>query len=58
MLKLLIVEDERWEREGLRDLFDWAAMGIGEVDTACDGIEGLDKALNIHPDIEIGRAHV
>ena len=53
MLKLLIVEDERWEREGLRDLFDWAAMGIGEVDTACDGIEGLDKALNMYPDIVV-----
>ncbi|MFC3798462.1 response regulator [Cohnella sp. GCM10012308] len=48
---MLIVEDERWEREGLAELFDWPALGIGSVETACDGIEGLEKAIGIEPDI-------
>lgn len=53
MLKMLIVEDERWEREGLAELFDWPALGIGTVETACDGIEGLEKAIGMEPDIVI-----
>ncbi|MBB6732826.1 response regulator [Cohnella zeiphila] len=53
MLKLLIVEDERWEREGLAEFMDWSAMGIGTVETACDGIEGLEKALELKSDIII-----
>ncbi|WP_219835614.1 response regulator [Paenibacillus sp. R14(2021)] len=51
MFKMLIVEDERWEREGLVDFLEWEAMGIGTVETACDGIEGLEKALALQPDI-------
>ncbi|MBO7748423.1 response regulator, partial [Paenibacillus sp. MWE-103] len=53
MYKLLIVEDERWEREGLVEFADWAAMGIGAIVTACDGIEGLEKAIELEPDIVI-----
>ncbi|OKQ00365.1 response regulator [Paenibacillus sp. P46E] len=53
MFKMLIVEDERWEREGLVDFLDWESMGISVVETAADGIEGLDKALEIRPDILI-----
>ncbi|WNS46406.1 response regulator [Paenibacillus sp. MMS20-IR301] len=53
MYKMLIVEDERWEREGLLDFLDWASMGIAVIETAADGIEGLDKALEFRPDIII-----
>jgi two-component system response regulator YesN len=48
---MLIVEDERWEREGLAHFLDWPALGIGNVETAFDGIDGLEKALLLRPDI-------
>jgi two-component system response regulator YesN len=51
MFTLLIVEDERWEREGLTEFLDWPALGIGKVETAFDGIDGLEKALQLQPDI-------
>lgn len=53
MYKMLIVEDERWEREGLVDFLDWSSMGIGEIDTAVDGIDGFEKAIQWEPDIVI-----
>lgn len=53
MLTMLIVEDERWEREGLAEFLDWPALGIGTVETAFDGIDGLEKALLLQPDIII-----
>jgi two-component system response regulator YesN len=53
MYQLLIVEDEKWEREGLRDFLDWESMGIGLVCCACDGEEGLRLAELRRPDIII-----
>lgn len=53
MYKLLIVEDERWEREGLVDFLDWASLGIEIAGTARDGIEGLEQTLVLDPDIVI-----
>ncbi len=53
MFKLLIVEDERWEREGLVDFIDWKSYQISIAGTACNGIEGLEQALKICPDIII-----
>ncbi len=53
MLKLLIVEDERWEREGLFDFLDWKELGIEIVGAASDGIEGYEMALALDPDIVI-----
>jgi two-component system response regulator YesN len=50
---MLIVEDERWEREGLLDFLDWSGMGIEIVGAAKDGIEGLELALQLKPDIVI-----
>src|SRR5690606_19325172 len=51
MYKMLIVEDERWEREGLIDFLDWPALGIEIVGSARDGVEGLEKTLELNPDI-------
>ncbi len=53
MLKMLIVEDEKWEREGLIDFLDWPALGIELCGLACDGIDGLEKARMFMPDIII-----
>ncbi len=53
MLKMMIVEDERWEREGLVDFLDWNGLGIELSGLACDGFEGIEKAQTICPDIII-----
>lgn len=53
MFSMLIVEDERWEREGLVEFLDWFSLGIDTVETACDGMEGLEKALELRPDVVI-----
>ncbi|MGE5614139.1 MAG: response regulator [Bacillota bacterium] len=53
MYKLLIVEDEKWEREGLADFLDWSEMGINIVGTASNGVQGLKMAKEYLPDIII-----
>lgn len=51
MLKMIIVEDEKLEREGLVDFFEWESMGIEICGLAVDGIEGVELAKKIKPDI-------
>ena len=51
--KLLIVEDERWEREGLVALIDCDRYGISEVFVASDGFEGLRCIEQNRPEIII-----
>lgn len=51
MLKLLIVEDNYMDREGLIELIDWGSFGFGEVYFAKDGQEGLEKAREIKPEL-------
>jgi len=53
MYQLLIVEDEKWEREGLRDFLDWASLGIKVAGFACNGVEGKKMAEEVRPDIII-----
>lgn len=53
MYKLLIVEDERWEREGLVDYLDWSEMGISIEGAAANGVQGLKLAQESNPDIII-----
>lgn len=53
MYKLLIVEDEAHEREGLVGFLDWQSMGIEIVGAASDGEEGLSMARAQLPDIVI-----
>jgi len=51
MYRLLIVEDEKWEREGLVEFLDWRSLGIELVGCACNGFEGLTISEQTHPDI-------
>ncbi len=44
MYRMLIVEDEEIEREGLRDLFDWEDMGIRVVGAVESGEDAIDFA--------------
>jgi serine/threonine protein kinase/CheY-like chemotaxis protein len=48
MAKLLIIEDEPLMVSGLRDNFEYEGY---EVITACDGSEGLNRALSEFPDL-------
>lgn len=51
MYKLLIVDDEEIEREGMARLIDWEKYGVSLVGTAWNGIEGLEKIRTLSPDI-------
>jgi two-component system, response regulator YesN len=51
--KLLIVEDERAEREGLESFVDWGSLGIELLPSASDGEEGLARILAESPSIVI-----
>lgn len=51
MYKLLIVDDEYHTREGLKQLLNWKGLGIEIEGVCCDGKEGVEKALEIKPDI-------
>lgn len=49
--KLLIVDDEEVECEGMARFIPWSNYGIELVDTAWNGLEGLEKVKKYHPDI-------
>ncbi|MBM7564193.1 response regulator [Paenibacillus sacheonensis] len=51
MLKLLIVDDEKRTRDGLKMCLPWASYGIGEIREADDGHTALETALAFKPDI-------
>lgn len=51
MYRMLIVEDEEIEREGLRDLFDWKSMGIEVVGAVESGEDAIEFALKHEFDI-------
>ena len=44
MLKMLVVEDEWIDREGLRDLIDWDGLGVEVIDF----VESAEKALELY----------
>lgn len=50
-MKLLLVDDEQFTRDGILTITPWKELGIDEVITACDGEEGLNKALAFRPEI-------
>ena len=51
MLKVMIVDDERIAREGLKDLVDWISLDMEIVATAVNGREALEYLENNHVDI-------
>ncbi len=51
MIKLLIVDDERFIRESMAALIDWKSFGIDLIGTASDGIEAYNIILDEYPDI-------
>lgn len=51
MFKVLIVDDERSTRDGLIKSIPWADMGIESIRSAKNGIEALEEADLIPPDI-------
>lgn len=50
-MKLLIVDDEKLTREGLRESIDWQSIGISQIAIADDGVNGLEVAKDFEPDI-------
>ena len=51
MIKVLIVDDERLIREGLRDFINWESLGMEIADTSGDGQDALQKVLALKPQI-------
>ncbi|WP_308634969.1 response regulator [Paenibacillus silvisoli] len=53
MIKLLLVEDESGTRNGLMKHLKWNELGVDVVEEAIDGVEGLEAARRMHPDIVV-----
>lgn len=53
MFRLLIVDDEKWIRDGLKSMIDWSSFEIGPVDLAKDGQEAINIIRDNRPDIVI-----
>ena len=51
MKKILIVDDERIIRNGLKNSIDWMSLGCEVVGLASNGKEGLDLIESLRPDI-------
>lgn len=51
MLRVLIVEDEDIIRKGIAYTMDWMSMGCVIVGEASNGKEGIEKILELEPDI-------
>jgi two-component system, response regulator YesN len=53
MFKILIVDDEKWTRETIKEFGKWDQYGIEIIGEAGDGQEGLRLIEQISPDIVI-----
>ncbi|MHA6480550.1 response regulator [Paenibacillus sp. strain BS8-2] len=51
MFKLIIVDDNKYERMGIKQAVDWGAMGIEVVGTYANGVEALAGVGELHPDL-------
>ncbi len=51
MYKILIVDDEEIEREGMAEFIPWEQYGFQLVGTAWNGVEGFEKIQTECPDI-------
>lgn len=50
---VLIVDDEPWSREIVKDLADWEGLGLAVAGEAEDGEEGLRRMRELVPDIVV-----
>lgn len=53
MIKVLLVEDEELIRRGLKETTPWENYGCQVIGEAKDGVEGIEKILELKPDIVI-----
>lgn len=53
MYKLLLVDDEDIEREGMAQLIPWESCEMELADTAWNGVEGYEKLKLLCPDVVI-----
>lgn len=53
LYKVLIIDDEVFIREGMRQVIPWKALGCELIDEARDGEEGIEKLIQHNPDIII-----
>lgn len=53
MYKLLVADDEKWVRRGLKTSIDWPKFNIGEILEARDGEEALEIVKKSMPEIII-----
>lgn len=51
MYRLLIVDDEEFEREGMAQLIDWEHYEVELVGTAWNGVDGFEKTRMLRPDM-------
>ncbi|MBP3274400.1 MAG: response regulator [Butyrivibrio sp.] len=53
MTKVLIVDDEKYVRMGIKSDTDWALIGCEVVGEASNGLEALEVAENTRPDLVV-----
>ena len=51
MVKLLLVDDESFTRQGILETISWEALNIGEIREAYDGQNALEVLKDFEPDI-------
>lgn len=51
MATMIIVEDESFERNALKNCIDWELVGVKIVGEAANGAQGLSMAMELKPDI-------
>ena len=52
-MKMLIADDERIIREGLREIIDWKSLGFTLCETASNGVDALEKIQSLNPSVVI-----
>lgn len=51
MATMIIVEDESFERNALKNYIDWELIGVQIIGEASNGVQGLNIAMELRPDI-------
>lgn len=51
MFTMMVVDDEYLVRTGITQIIDWDEFGVQIVGEASDGVEGLELAISLQPDI-------